>query len=484
MKSKLQTLMTLGLLAGGLALQSCEKIELLPPPPPSEGQNGTGRATGAGLLFLQNNTSELFNADQSGLNITSDDIGAWVEDNDFARYDPNSGNLLELETKLPLWAGNEPVLPELPDGSGPVNILQPVPVGMDQTNFPGAFNQVAQSEWHIGSNWWVLDAQDIDYGWRGEDNTPNLVNVTSNITTNTTWTADKKYFLTRQIFVKEGATLTIEPGTVIFGRDAVGVDAGVLVVNRGARIVAQGTPDQPIVFTSTKPRGARARGDWGGLVLCGRAANNKANNVLIEGIGSAEANDEDGFYGPGDGYAADAADFNDESSGVLSFIRLEYAGIAVSPGNEVNSLTMGSIGAGTQVDHIIVTNAGDDGIECFGGTVDIRYIATVDILDDDLDLDAGYTGTIQYAYLVRNPFAADESTSTSFETSSAKNDGQNPVTRAVAANTTIVGPVYQLEGTDLAANRLYDGGLLGKDLSEVRLINSIIIGAPIGFQNP
>ncbi len=478
MKSQIKFFILISFLAG-LALQSCDEIEVLLPPDDSGEGCGDASGEGNGLIYLVNNSVEDCNANQEATNIASNNIGAWLTDNGFATYNATAGGLTDLNGTLPLWLGNNPVI-EGSDGDV-VNIIQPVPSGMDQTDFVGAFDQVAQTDWQVGSNWWNLDPQNVDYGWRGLDNTPDLVVVEQNIRSDQTWTKDNKYFLSRQIFVKEGATLTIEPGTVIFGNQGVGTLAGVLSVNRGARIIAEGTPEEPIVFTSTKMPGARARGDWGGLVLCGRAWTNKGTgDILIEGIEGDEVG-VDGVYGPG-GNDGNVTDFNDESSGVIRYVRLEFAGVSISPGNEVNSITCGSIGSGTQIDHVIVTSAGDDGIECFGGTVDLRYVAMADVLDDDLDLDQGYSGTIQYAYLVRNPFAADESTSTSFETSSSKSAVQ-PVTSAVASNVTIVGPVYQLEGTGLAPNRLYDGGFLGKDNVEVTLLNSIIIGSQIAFQN-
>ncbi len=471
-----------------LLLFSCEEVVLLGPPEPGEGsgeQSGTGRSRGKGLIFSQNEITEQFNGASNPQNVTLNNVADFVTDNGFARPIDAAITGFDFEN-LPTWVGP---IPEIVDGqqgqNGPilqdVNDYNDADIDLEQTDYLGAFDRNVQPEWHAGSKWFDLDPSDNDYEF--DPNDPSLITIDEDITSDQTWTADHNYLITGQTFVKEGVTLTIEPGTIIYGNRAVGPDAGVLCINRGAKIMAEGTPDQPIIFTSISPRSQRSRGDWGGIIICGHAYNTREAEVLIEGI--EVDNGIDGVYG----FGSRAEQNNEENSGVFRFVRIEYAGVALTPGNEINSLTLGSVGSGTQVDHIAIISAGDDGIECFGGRADLRYILTYNVLDDDLDLDQGYKAAIQYAYLIRNPFAGDESGSTSFETSSTKTTGNfESLTEAVAANITIVGPNYMLDGFDddpaVNADRLYEGGFLGKDNSEADLINSLLIGTPIGFQNP
>ncbi|MBI5913796.1 MAG: cell shape-determining protein MreB, partial [Bacteroidetes bacterium] len=157
--------------------------------------------------------------------------------------------------------------------------------------------------------------------------------INADITTNTTWTNNNIYLLQGGcLYVRDGVTLTIEPGTVIRG------EAAALIVQRGAKLMAEGTPTQPIVFTSNKPAGQRAPGDWGGIVLLGKAPINvPAGEATVEG-GCSEA-----LYG-----GTDAAD----NSGTLRYVRIEFAGIPFQPNNELNSLTLGGVGSGTTIEHV------------------------------------------------------------------------------------------------------------------------------------
>ncbi|MGH7601813.1 MAG: T9SS C-terminal target domain-containing protein, partial [bacterium] len=206
----------------------------------------------------------------------------------------------------------------------------------------------------------------------------NIV-VSGNITTNTTWTSNNTYLLNGFVYVKAGATLTIEPGTVIYGDKA---SKGALIIEQGAKIIADGTAAQPIVFTSALPAGQRSYGDWGGLILCGRAPINvPGGTATIEGgVGS--------IYG-----GTDPAD----NSGTLRYVRLEFPGIAFQPNSEINGLTLGGVGSGTIIDYVQVSYSGDDGFEFFGGTVNAKHLISLRTLDDDFDTDFGYSGKVQYA---------------------------------------------------------------------------------------
>ncbi|RYU90053.1 hypothetical protein EWM62_10960 [Mucilaginibacter terrigena] len=262
-------------------------------------------------------------------------------------------------------------------------------------------------------------------------NTGNTVEISGDIATSTTWTADKIYTLKGFVYVTEGATLTIEPGTIIKGDKA---SKGTLIVTRGSKISAIGTSTKPIVFTSSFGAGTRTAGDWGGIILLGKAPVNQGDNVNIEGGLDGKGNDAKyKQYG--------GSDAND-NSGTLKYVRIEYAGIPFSPDNEINGLTMGGVGAGTTLDYIEVYRSGDDAYEWFGGTVTAKHLLAIGSLDDDFDTDFGFSGKVQFGLAQRYPTIADVSGSNAFE---SDNDGSGsdkaPQTSVVFANMTLLGPV-------------------------------------------
>ncbi len=191
-------------------------------------------------------------------------------------------------------------------------------------------------------------------------------------------TADTYWVLRGAVFVGEPARIVIEPGTWIIGETAT---RGTLVIERGAQIIADGRADAPIVMTSDQPVGQRRRGDWGGLVINGRAPVNLPGGV---GIGEGET----GLYG---------GDDPDDSSGILRYLRVEFAGIEFSPDNELNGIAFQGVGRGTVVEYIQVHFNKDDGIEMFGGTVDIKRVLLTGIGDDSIDWTHGWTGRLQFA---------------------------------------------------------------------------------------
>ncbi len=442
-----------------LFIMACEKITILNPPDAgSNEKTGTGKSDARSILFVLNDTSTYFVDPASyDTHIVTDNVLNYFVTDEFARplnvSDPNN---LSLDI-LPVPKTN--AIMELQDPCG----------NLEQSEFLGAFSSTVQEDWHISSNWWVLNPQDIDYGYDEE----SVVTISGRITQNTTWTSDHKYLLVGQVFIEDGVTLTIEPGTIIFGQNAEGINAGVLCFNRGSKINANGTADEPIIFTGTSNPGERIRGQWGGVIFLGKATNAKGTDVLVEGIEGSET--YDGYYGGTD---------DDDDSGEFSYWRVEYAGLAVNPGNELNSITFGSVGSSTTAHHIIISGAGDDAMEWFGGSIDLTYVATYNTLDDDLDMDSGFSGSLQYVYMVRNPYAADESGAACMEVSSSKTVGIEPQTTAKVSNVTMVGSVYQLKGTELFADPKYQGGMYSKEDAAVLLTNSIIIGAPVGVQNP
>lgn len=257
----------------------------------------------------------------------------------------------------------------------------------------------------------------------------NTVEVTGDITASTTWSANKIYLLKGNVYVTNNATLTIEAGTIIKGDKGT---KGALIITRGAKINAVGTVDKPIVFTSSIAAGARAQGDWGGVILLGKALNNLGTSVPIEGISDASEKAKHGGTDPAD------------NSGTMKYVRIEYAGIALGPDNEINGLTFGSVGSGTTIDYIEVYRSGDDAFEWFGGSVNCAHLLAIDSWDDDFDTDNGFSGKVQFGLAQRLSVTADVSGSNGFESdNNAAGDNTSPQTSAVFSNMTILGPVGQ-----------------------------------------
>ena len=223
---------------------------------------------------------------------------------------------------------------------------------------------------------------------------PQGILVTSNITENTTWYSDSIYILGGRISVVSGAELTIQPGCIIKGDAGSGASATALVIARGGKLHAVGTANAPIIFTSivdsiqpgmiASPNlDPTVRGLWGGLIVLGNAPiSATAQTIQIEGIPTSDPN---GLYG-----GTDTLD----NSGELAYISIRHGGANIGSGNEINGLTLGGVGKGTLINHIEVVANQDDGIEIFGGTVDASNLVVWGQGDDAIDLDQGYSGTI------------------------------------------------------------------------------------------
>jgi hypothetical protein len=244
-------------------------------------------------------------------------------------------------------------------------------------------------------------------------------------------------------------------------------------VERGGKIIAQGTKDLPIVFTSAQAPGSRRTGDWGGLILLGNAPNNMGVQTIEGGVRSQHG----------------GMNVND-NSGVLSYVRVEFAGIEYSTDNEINGITFGSVGSGTQVDHVQVSFSGDDSFEWFGGTVNARYLVAFRGWDDDFDTDNGFGGKIQFALAVRDPRVADKSASNSFESdNNANGSATEPYTSAVFANVSLFGPVANpaaysnsevTEGSPSGGPR-FQAGLHLRRNTQLSIFNSLVAAFPIGM---
>lgn len=216
-----------------------------------------------------------------------------------------------------------------------------------------------------------------------------------------TWTNDKEYLLEGLVFVNDGQTLTIESGTVIRARTGQGSAASALIVARGARIIAQGTPNEPIIFSCEGDdlKGSvpiESKGLWGGVIILGAAGlNDQYMENHIEGIPLSEPR---GTYGG-------LIDVDD--SGILQYISIRHSGTRLGEGNEINGLTLGGVGSGTIIEHIEVISNADDGFEFFGGTVNCKYLLAAFCSDDAFDYDEGFRGNGQFWAAIQDPLDAD-----------------------------------------------------------------------------
>jgi PKD repeat protein len=292
-----------------------------------------------------------------------------------------------------------------------------------------------------------------------------------NITANETWTSNNIYLLNGWVYVKAGVTVTIQPGTIIKGDF---VSKGTLIVERDAKIIADGTVDQPIVFTSQKAVGQRSYGDWGGVILCGRASVNLPANVA-NGTAQGEGVIEGGV---GSLYGGGSTPNDNDSSGVLRYVRIEYPGVAFQPNSEINGLTMGGVGRKTVVEHIQVSYSGDDSYEWFGGTVNCKWLIAYRGWDDDFDTDNGYSGKVQYGVVMRDPNIADQSGSNGFESDNdATGTTNTPITQPVFTNISVFGPLC----FNSTVNSLYRRALHLRRNTRTSVFNSVFAGYPTGL---
>lgn len=291
------------------------------------------------------------------------------------------------------------------------------------------------------------------------------------ITTNRTLKAEYVYKLRGLVYVTNGAVLTIEPGTKIVGEK--GKNGG-LIITRSCKIIADGTAEKPIVFTSEEAN--PQRGDWAGVVLLGNAPTNASFNGQ-QGVGEIEGgvNNSDGLGLYGLGTSSNPAD----NSGILRYVRIEYAGYAFLPDKEINGLTFGGVGNGTIVDNVQVSYANDDSFEWFGGTVNCTHLISYKTLDDDFDTDNGFSGKVQFGIAIRDSSVADISKSEAFESDNDANGSQLlPQTKAVFSNMTVIGPRATSSNV---GNSLFLAAAQIRRNSSLSIFNSIFMGWPKGL---
>jgi hypothetical protein len=270
-----------------------------------------------------------------------------------------------------------------------------------------------------------------------------------------TLSADTTYILRGAVTVDSAVTLTIPAGTLILGDADVAGSA--LIVRRGGKLIADGRAGAPIVFTSSRPAGSRNRGDWGGIVLNGLSTCNFPADQCV-GEGSS------GPYGGND---------PDDDSGVLRYVRIEFAGYEVSFGNELNGLTLNGVGSGTTIEYVQSHMGSDDGIEWFGGTVNARYLLVTGASDDSFDYSTGWSGKGQFWIALQDPDDAD----TGFEVDNNEEDyDASPLTRPTIYNVTLIGKAAGA-GTAGESTR----ALLLRRGTGGELRNFIVLGFEVGL---
>ena len=343
---------------------------------------------------------------------------------------------------------------------------------IEPTTYRGAFAPSPTAAWT--DSWTEFDPKNADYSPQtapGSGIQKPVVVISADITANTTWNASNVYELRGTIFVRNNAILTIPAGTLIKSN----VASTALIVTRGAKLNAIGTATSPIVFTSKNAAGSRNRGDWGGILLLGKGRYNLNNGVnYIEGVSQTEETKYGGGLSP----------VNDDNSGTLKYVRIEFAGYVFSENNELNGLTMGGVGSGTTIDYVQVSYSNDDSFEWFGGSVNCKHLVAFAGLDDDFDTDNGFNGNVQFGLGIKDPSGFDISTSESFES-----DNHNPgtatgvaitdawKTSAIFTNFTCLGPVFRatLTNPDTSVNSLHDKAARIRRSSELKVFNSLFL---------
>lgn len=351
----------------------------------------------------------------------------------------------------------------------------------DVTSYKGAFpvtDNTPATDWTSGwANW---DPENTNYA------APTST-ITGDISTNTSISG--VVYLDGIVHVKNNATLTIAAGTVIRCKpNDVSLNPGTLIITKGSKIQAQGTASQPIVFTSNNTvSNGRNPGDWGGVILLGNGVINTggvSTNPNISKVEGFATTDPLRYYG-----GTNDAD----NSGVLSYVRIEFAGVALDPlqsNSEINGLTLGGVGSGTKIDHVQVSFSGDDSFEWFGGTVDAKYLIAYRGTDDDFDTDFGFRGRVQFGLGVKDPNIWDAISGGASNGFECDNNGTSPylalpLTKAVFSNMTMIGA--KGDGTVYGAGSLPTGEAhecaahIRRNASQ-SVLNSLFLGYEKGFR--
>ena len=350
----------------------------------------------------------------------------------------------------------------------------------EKVNYIGALESSSAKDWT--KTWTQWDPKNAPYGNVNDTNTLSSPLGEVNITATLTLDPAKVYLLRSLVVVRNGGKLIIPAGTVIRGQSnsqSSPKQYATIVVERGGYIQIDGAVTNPVVLTSAKPIGSRDRGDWGGLVLCGKAVNNQGTDIQMEGFNNVALDNTLAKHGGIN---------DDDNSGSINNLRIEFGGVAFEPNKEINGLTFCSVGRNTTVNNVQVSFSGDDSYEWFGGTVNCKHIIAFRGTDDDFDTDFGYRGAVQFGIAFKDSSYYDlswnsssgSSTSETFESDNdASGSGRLPLTSAVFSNMTCVGPIpagmtwSQLSITQKGAFRR---GIRIRRNSRLSIVNSIFMG--------
>ena len=350
----------------------------------------------------------------------------------------------------------------------------------EKVNYIGALESSSSKDWT--KTWTQWDPKNAPYGNVNDTNTLSSPLGEVNITATLTLDPAKVYLLRSLVVVRNGGKLIIPAGTVIRGQSnsqSSPKQYATIVVERGGYIQIDGAVTNPVVLTSAKPIGSRDRGDWGGLVLCGKAVNNQGTDIQMEGFNNVALDNTLAKHGGIN---------DDDNSGSINNLRIEFGGVAFEPNKEINGLTFCSVGRNTTVNNVQVSFSGDDSYEWFGGTVNCKHIISFRGTDDDFDTDFGYRGAVQFGIAFKDSSYYDlswnsssgSSTSETFESDNdASGSGRLPLTSAVFSNMTCVGPIpagmtwSQLSITQKGAFRR---GIRIRRNSRLSIVNSIFMG--------
>lgn len=357
---------------------------------------------------------------------------------------------------------------------------------LQSTTWIGALTEDTNKDWTKG--WTNFDPKTTVYAAANDLTTlDGSATGKKEITANLTLDATKTYLLKGIILVKTGAKLTIPAGTVIRGIADLSVtpkNYACIVVERGAQIEVLGTATNPVVMTSNKAIGARERGDWGGLVICGKGRHNlwdaATDAVQLEGFNGVTFDATMGKIG---------GSVPTDNSGIIRYLRIEFPGLAFEANKEINGLTLGSVGSGTEINNVQVSFSNDDSFEWFGGSVNAKNLVSWKTTDDDFDTDNGYNGVNQFGIACRDSLyydltwnaASGASTSEGFESDNeaAGTANVSTFTSAVFANFTMVGPIpvgsRYAASIDTTRSAFRRGARIRRN-SSLRIVNSIFMG--------
>lgn len=363
---------------------------------------------------------------------------------------------------------------------------------LKETGYVGALGTTIANDWT--KSWTNFDPKNTVYGAPTDTVTLNAMLTVGakqglkDITTTLTLDATKIYLLKGIIAVKSGGKLVIPEGTLI--RALADINAtpnknyACIVVERGGKIEITGTAAKPVIMTSAKAVGARDRGDWGGLAICGNAKNNQlvgtsTTGVQLEGFNGVTFEPTLTFHGGTN---------DDDNSGIIRYLRIEFPGLAFEANREINGLTLGSVGRATEMRNIQISFSNDDSFEWFGGSINSSNLIAWKGTDDDFDTDFGYSGLSQFGIGVKDTAfydltynaASGASTSEGFESDNdAGGSGQFPITNAIFSNYTMIGPVpigkTYADLTSVAKAAFRRGARIRRNSAQ-RVVNSIFMG--------